>query len=80
MTKYNEEFFNTNVLVIRQQFQIEELLKNFKEQTVKLNVKEFPMIVYQGLHQSIDISEITENNLTKLKSDKSFKRKIVELL
>lgn len=76
--KYTKDWFNGKVLVIRKPEHF-EMLKRDLEITANLSV-EFPSIVYEGLHKSIDISGISEENLIKLKSDKEFNRHIIELI
>ena len=76
---YNREYFEDKVLILRRQEQLDTIMKDFGSPNFKLSIKEFPMIVYQGMHKSIDISEITESNLNKLKCDKEFSKRIIEL-
>lgn len=76
---YNREYFDDKVLILRKQEQLDIIMKDFGSPNFKLSVKQFPMIVYQGLHKSIDISEITESNLLELKYDKDFSKRIIEL-
>lgn len=76
--KYTKEWFNGKVLVIRNPEHFETLKRDL-EITTDIAV-EFPSIVYEGLHKSIDISGISEKNLLKLKTDKEFNRRIIELL
>ena len=78
MEKYTEEYFEGKVLVVRRQEQINKIKEDL-EVTVELKPLTFPVIIYQGLYSSIDVSEITEENLLKLKCDKEFSRRIVEL-
>lgn len=76
---YTREYFDDKVLIIRRQEQLEEILKSFSSEDIEIVVKNFPMIVYQGRFKSIDVSEISETNLNKLKCDKDFSRRIIEL-
>ena len=78
MEKYTKEYFEGKVLVVRRQEQINKIKEDL-EVTVELKPLTFPVIIYQGLHSSIDVSEITEENLLKLKCDKEFSRRIIEL-
>ena len=78
MEKYTKEYFEGKVLVARRQEQINKIKEDL-EITVELKPLTFPVIIYQGLHSSIDVSEITEENLLKLKCDKEFSRRIIEL-
>ena len=78
MEKYTKEYFEGKVLVVRRQEQINKIKEDL-EVTVELKPLTFPVIIYQGLHNSIDVSEITEENLLKLKCDKEFSRRIIEL-
>ena len=78
MEKYTKEYFEGKVLVVRRQEQINKIKEDL-EVTVELKPLTFPVIIYQGLYSSIDVSEITEENLLKLKCDKEFSRRIIEL-
>ena len=78
MEKYTKEYFEGKVLVARRQEQINKIKEDL-EVTVELKPLTFPVIIYQGLYSSIDVSEITEENLLKLKCDKEFSRRIIEL-
>ena len=78
MEKYTEDYFEGKVLVVRRQEQINKIKEDL-EVTVELKPLTFPVIIYQGLYNSIDVSEITEENLLKLKCDKEFSRRIIEL-
>ncbi len=78
MEKYTQEYFEGKVLVARRQEQINKIKEDL-EATVELKPLTFPVIIYQGLYSSIDVSEITEENLLKLKCDKEFSRRIIEL-
>ena len=78
---YTRDCFKDVVLVLRTKEQLEKVLKDLEcDLTDELTNKEFPIIVYMGLHESIDISEITEENLNKLKRDKDFSRRVFELI
>lgn len=78
---YTRGYFKDVVLVLRNKEQLEKVLKDLNcDLTDELMQKEFPVIVYMGLHESIDISEITEENLNKLKRDKDFSRRVFELI
>ena len=79
MQTYTREYFEDKVLILRSQEQLVSILKSFNSKDSEINVKNFPMIVYQGHHKSIDVSEITEGNLTKLKFDKDFSKRVIEL-
>ena len=65
MEKYTEDYFEGKVLVVRRQEQINKIKEDL-EVTVELKPLTFPVIIYQGLYNSIDVSEITEENLLKL--------------
>ena len=78
MEKYTEEYFEGKVLVARRQEQINKIKEDL-DVIVELKPLTFPVIIYQGLYSSIDVSEITEENLLKLKCDKEFSRRIIEL-
>ena len=78
MEKYTKEYFEGKVLVVRRQEQINKIKEDL-EATVELKPLTFPVIIYQGLYSSIDVSEITEEDLLKLKCDKEFSRRIIEL-
>ena len=78
MEKYTKDYFEGKVLVVRRQEQIDKIKEDL-EVKAELKPLTFPVIIYQGLHKSIDVSEITEQNLNKLKCDKEFSRRIVEL-
>ena len=78
LEKYTKEYFEGKVLVARRQEQINKIKEDL-EATVELKPLTFPVIIYQGLYSSIDVSEITEENLLKLKCDKEFSRRIIEL-
>ncbi len=80
MQKYTREYFNDKVLILRRQEQLQEVLDSFDFELEEIKVKTFPMLVYKGLHESINISEITESNLNKLKCDKEFSKRIIELI
>ena len=79
MQTYTREYFDDKVLILRRQEQLDSILKSFNSKDSEIKVKNFPMIVYQGLHKSIDITEITESNLLELKYDKDFSKRIIEL-
>lgn len=79
MQTYTREYFDDKVLILRRQEQLDSILKSFNSKDSEIKVKNFPMIVYQGMHKSIDITEITESNLLELKYDKDFSRRIIEL-
>ena len=79
MQTYTREYFDDKVLILRRQEQLDTILKSFNSNDSEIKVKNFPMIVYQGMHKSIDITEITESNLLELKYDKDFSRRIIEL-
>ncbi len=74
---YTDEYLEDKVLIIRNEKDLNKILNdfNFKD---KGKLSNFPMIVYKDRF-SIDISEIQENNLKKLKKDKKFTRQIIEL-
>ena len=78
MEKYTEDYFEGKVLVVRRQEQIDKIKEDL-ETKVELKPLTFPVIIYQGLYNSIDVSEITDENLNKLKCDKEFSRRIIEL-
>ena len=78
MEKYTKEYFEGKVLVVRRQEQIDKIKEDL-EAKAELKPLTFPVIIYQGLYKSIDVSEITEQNLNKLKCDKEFSRRIIEL-
>jgi len=80
MQTYTREYFDDKVLILRRQEQLDTILKSFNFKDSEINVKNFPMIVYQGMLKSIDVSEITESNLTKLKFDKDFSKSVIELV
>ncbi len=79
MNTYTREYFDDKVLILRRQEQLQSVLESFNFKDSEIKVKEFPMIVYAGMYKSIDISEITESNLNKLKCDKEFSKRIIEL-
>ncbi len=79
MNTYTREYFDDKVLILRRQEQLQSVLESFNFKDSEIKVKEFPMIVYAGVHKSIDISEIIESNLNKLKCDKEFSKRIIEL-
>lgn len=56
--KYDKEYFKDKVLVIRTQEQLDKILSDFECDKWDINVKEFPMIVYEGRFQGIDICDI----------------------
>lgn len=74
---YTDEFLKDKVLIIRNEKDLNKVLNdfNFKD---KGKLSNFPMIVYKNRF-SIDISEIEEKNLNKLKKDKKFSKQIVDL-
>lgn len=78
--KYSREYFADKVLIVRRLEQLQIVLKDL-ETTADISTitTEFPSIIYQAQHKSIDISGISEENLLKLKSDKDFGRRIIEL-
>lgn len=76
--KYDKEYFKDKVLVIRTQEQLDKLLNDFECDKSDINVKEFPMIVYEGRFKGIDISHISIGNLVQLKYDTDFSRTIEE--
>ena len=78
MEKCTKEYFEGKVLVVRRQEQINKIKEDL-EVIVELKPLTFPVIIYQGLYNSIDVSEINEENLLKLKCDKEFSRRIIEL-
>lgn len=78
MGKYTKDYFEGKVIVVRRQEQIDKIKEDL-EVKAELKPLTFPVIIYQGLHKSIDVSEITEQNLNKLKCDKEFSRRIIEL-
>ena len=79
MQTYTREYFDDKVLILRRQEQLDSILMSFNSNDSEIKVKNFPMIVYQGMHKSIDISEITESNLLALKYDNDFSKRIIEL-
>lgn len=76
--KYDKDFFKDKVLIIREQGQLDKLLNDFECNKSEIDVKEFPMIVYEGRFKGIDISEISIGGLTQLKYDIDFSRSVVE--
>ena len=73
---YSREWFEDKVVIIRKPEHL-EILKGALKITKDIEV-EYPSIVYKGIN-SIDIRGITEENLLKLKTDKDFTRKIIEM-
>lgn len=74
---YTDEYLEDKVLIIRNEDYLNKILNDFSFKD-KGNLSKFPMIVYKNRF-SIDISEIEETNLNKLKKDKKFSRQIIEL-
>ena len=75
---YNKEYFKDKVLVIRTNEQLDKILSDFNCDKSDVKVKEFPMIVYGGRFESIEICEISIGNLSQLKCDPDFNRTIEE--
>lgn len=50
MQTYNREYFDDKVLILRRQEQLGKIMKDLGTDAVELTVKEFPMIVYQGMN------------------------------
>lgn len=76
---YSKDFFNNTVLVVRNKEQLEKILSDLNVKNLEISNKTYPIIIYQGLNQSIDMSEIEESSLLKLKYDNEFNRKIIEI-
>lgn len=76
--KYTREYFEDKVVVVRNLSQFQEILNDLAISKLEIAM-EYPSIVYQGLHKSIDISGITEENLLKLKYDPDFSRTVIEI-
>lgn len=83
--KYTREYFNDTVLILRKQEHLDKLLSDLQEsenledsKMGEITVKNFPMLVYQGRFESIDIVEINESAVLQLKYDPDFNRRVVE--
>ena len=74
---YTDKYLKDKVLIIRNEKDLTKILNDFSFKD-KGKLSKFPMIVYKNRF-SIDISEIEENNLNKLKKDKKFSKQIIEL-
>lgn len=57
------------IVAIHSQEELDEVLEMLKIEN-KTTLSNFPMIIYQGQNESINISEIEEENLEKLSREK----------
>lgn len=57
------------IIILCNKDELNEILNIFEIKTL-IKHKKFPMILYQGMYESISISEISEENLEKLKMEK----------
>lgn len=57
------------IVAIHSQEELDEVLKMLKIEN-KTTLSNFPMIIYQGQNESINISEIEKENLDKLGREK----------
>ena len=83
--KFTREYFNDKVLVLRKQEQLDKILSDLQEsgklehsKIGEITVKTFPMLVYKGRFESIDIAEIEEGAVLQLKYDPDFNKRVVE--
>lgn len=63
------------IVAIHNKEELDEVLKMLNIQD-KPTLSNFPMIIYQGLNNSINISEIEKENLEKMGREK-FERKVL---
>lgn len=75
---FTKENLKSRVVVIREQFQLEKVCKDLGFDVKRIALSSFPMIVYDALNDSIDISEISEENLDKLKTETLHTRTVWE--
>ena len=83
--KFTREFFEDRVLIIRNREQLDRVLGDLEvsgklehSKIGEITVKTFPMLVYKGRFESIDIAEIEEDAVLQLKYDPDFSKRVVE--
>lgn len=80
--KYTREYFDDAVLILRKQEHLDTLLsylqKSEDSKTGEITIKKFPMLVYKGRFDSIDVSEIEEGAVLQLKYDPDFNKRVIE--
>lgn len=75
---FTRENLKSSVVVIREQQHLEKICEDLGLDIKRIKLSSFPMIIYEALNNSIDISEISEESLEKLKREVLHSRKVFE--